>query len=111
MNGGLKAQLILDTGASHTVLSWGLANRASVPSSASNGSAMNTVAEPVRAEVVRVNAIQGAEMNVTDTIATIFDLPDAPPDIDGLLGLSFLGRFKVTLDTENPKLPLSPSQK
>lgn len=111
VNGDHEAQLILDTGASHTVLSRGLANRAGLVSGALNGVTMNTVGGLVQAEVVRVNSIRVAEMEVTDSVATIFDLPDAPPDIDGLLGLSFLGRFEVTLDAEKPQLLLSPSQK
>lgn len=111
VNGDHEAQLILDTGASHTVLSRALAIRAGLLGHSPNGVTMNTVGGPVQAEVVRVNSIRVAEMEVTDSVVTIFDLPDAPPGIDGLLGLSFLGRFEVTLDAEKPQLLLSPSQK
>jgi predicted aspartyl protease len=72
---------------------------------------MNTVGGQVQAEVVQVNSLRVADLEVKDSVATIYDLPDAPPGIDGLLGLSFLGRFEVTLDAEKPQLLLNPSEK
>ncbi len=111
INGEHEGHLIVDTGASHTVLSRSLAIRSGLLTGASNGVTMNTVGGQVQAEVVRVNSIRVADLEVTDSVATIYDLPDAPPGIDGLLGLSFLGRFEVTLDAERPQLLLNPRQK
>ncbi|MCS6328031.1 MAG: clan AA aspartic protease [Nitrospira sp.] len=111
INGENDGRLIVDTGASHTVLSRGLAIRSGLLTGAPNGVTMNTVGGQVQAEVVRVNSIRVGGMEVTDSVATIYDLPDAPPGIDGLLGLSFLGRFEVTLDAEKPQLLLTPVQK
>lgn len=111
VNGENEGHLIVDTGASHTVLSRSLAIRSGLLIGTPNGVTMNTVGGQVQAEVVQVNSLRVADLEVKDSVATIYDLPDAPPGIDGLLGLSFLGRFEVTLDAEKPQLLLNPSEK
>jgi len=36
----------------------------------------------------------------------VHDLPEAPPGIDGLLGLTFLNKFIVTIDPQHGTLHL-----
>ena len=50
--------------------------------------------------------VGGAE--VRDVPVAVYDLPDPTPAIDGLLGLSYLSHFLVTLDTERGQLSLRP---
>ncbi|MDH5576663.1 MAG: TIGR02281 family clan AA aspartic protease, partial [Nitrospirota bacterium] len=40
----------------------------------------------------------------------IHDLPDIPEHIEGLLGMSFLKHFLVTLDAEHARLILRPKR-
>lgn len=101
------ARLILDTGASHTILSHAIARDLGLyarPSAASV--TMQTVGGPVQADMVQVDSIRIAGAEVRNSIAAIHDLPDAPPDIEGLLGLSVLRQFDVTLDTTRSRLHL-----
>lgn len=101
------ARLILDTGASHTILSHAIARELGLFSNPPVASvSMHTVGGSVQADMVRVDSIRIAGAEVRNSIAAIHDLPDAPPDIEGLLGLSVLHQFEVTLDTARNRLHL-----
>ena len=67
---------------------------------------MHTVGGSVQADMVHVDSIRIAGAEVRNSLVAIHDLPDAPPDIDGLLGLSVLGQFDVTLDATRSRLYL-----
>jgi hypothetical protein len=43
---------------------------------------------------------------VKNVAVAVHDLPDAQAGVDGLLGLTFLDKFLVTLDAQNGKLLL-----
>jgi clan AA aspartic protease (TIGR02281 family) len=102
-----SARLILDTGASHTILSHAIARDLGLYSHRSVASAtMHTVGGSVQADIVNVDSIRIAGAEVRNSMAAIHDLPDAPPDIEGLLGLSVLRQFEVTLDTARNRLHL-----
>jgi predicted aspartyl protease len=60
----------------------------------------------VRADVVRVGSVSVGEAEARDVLAVIHDLPDAPTGIDGLLGLTFLDRFVVTVDAQKGEMQL-----
>jgi hypothetical protein len=47
-----------------------------------------------------------AEAEVRSSLAAIYDLPDAPPGVEGLLGLTFLRQFEVRLDSAHNQLHL-----
>lgn len=101
------ARLILDTGASHTILSHAIARDLGLFSRPPVASVtMNTVGGSVQTDMVQVDSIRIAGAEVRNSIAAIHDLPDAPPDIEGLLGLSVLRQFDVTLDTARNRLHL-----
>lgn len=101
------AKLILDTGASHTILSHAIARDLGLFSHRPVASAtMHTVGGSVQAEMVQVDSIRIAGAEVRNSLAAIHDLPDVPPDIEGLLGLSVLRQFEVTLDTARSRLHL-----
>ena len=94
------AKLILDTGASHTILSHAIARELELLSRRPVASVtMHTVGGSVQADMVHVDSIRIAGAEVRNSLVAIYDLPDAPPDIEGLLGLSILRQFDVTLDT------------
>ena len=99
--------LILDTGASHTILSPQVADDLGLLGDPeSQLVTLKTAGGPVQAKVVRVDSIRIAEAEVQETYAAIYELPDSPPGIDGLLGLTFLRQFQVTLDTAKGLLHL-----
>lgn len=101
------ARVILDTGASHTILSHAIARDLGLFSRRPVESVtMHTVSGTVQADMVQVDSIRIAGAEVRNSIAAIHDLPDVPPDIEGLLGLSVLRQFEVTLDTARNRLHL-----
>jgi clan AA aspartic protease (TIGR02281 family) len=101
------ARLILDTGASHTILSHAIARDLGLYSHRSAASVtMHTVGGSVQADMVQVDSIRIAGAEVRNSMAAIHDLPDAAPDIEGLLGLNVLRQFEVTLDTARSRLHL-----
>ena len=102
-----SAKLIVDTGASHTILSHAIARDLGLFSLRPVASVtMRTVGGSVQADMVHVDSIRIAGAEVRNSLAAIYDLPDAPPDIEGLLGLSVLRQFEVTLDTARSRLHL-----
>lgn len=106
-----SARLILDTGASHTILSRAIARDLDLWSQRPAASVtMHTAGGTVQADLMQIDSIRIGGADVRQSIAAIHDLPDAPPDIEGLLGLSVLGHFEVTLDTARNRLLLGPAR-
>ena len=111
INEARSARLILDTGASHTILSRAIARDLGLFSLRPVASVtMHTVGGSVQADMVQVDSIRIAGAEVRNSLAVIHDLPDTPPGIDGLLGLSVLREFEVTLDTARSRLHLGRPQ-
>jgi len=112
LNGEQDAQLIVDTGASHSIVSHRLAIELGLYSDLTMGTVtMNTVGGSVQAPLARIKSIRLAEAEVKDSVVVIHDLPDAPKGVEGLLGLSALRQFQVTLDPTKKLLSLQPSVK
>lgn len=111
LNGARDARLIVDTGAEITVLSHAVALDAGLlPSQTVATVTLNTAGGSVRADVFRVGLVSLGEAEVRNVTAAVHDLSDAPAGIDGLLGLTFLDRFLVTLDMQRGELQLKPRQ-
>lgn len=103
------ARLVLDTGASHTILSHAVARDLGLLA-VRHTATLHTVGGPVQADLVPIASIRIAEAEVRDSLAAIHDLPDGPPGVEGLLGLSVLRQFEVTLDTARNRLHLGRPQ-
>jgi len=109
LNGARDARLIVDTGAEITVLSHAVALDAGLlPSQTVATVTLNTAGGSVRADVFRVGSVSLGDAEVRNVTAAVHDLSDAPAGIDGLLGLTFLDRFLVTLDMQKGELQLKP---
>lgn len=107
LNHDRPANLIVDTGASHTLLSHQIAQDLglfSLPPVALV--TLQTVSGSVQAEVVQIDSIQLAGAEVLKSLAAIHDMPKAPPGIEGLLGQSFLHQFEVTVNGAKGELRL-----
>jgi clan AA aspartic protease (TIGR02281 family) len=102
------APLILDTGASHTVLSHRLADLLGVQTdSHAPPVTLKTAGGTAQATLARLDTVSVAEAVARDVAVAIHDLPDAPPGVEGLLGVSFFQQFVVTLDSERGTLQFS----
>lgn len=107
LNGSRAARLILDTGASHTILSHEIARDLGLLANAHVTSVtLKTAGGTVQAEMTQVGTLQVGEAEAKNVPVAIHNLPDAPAGIDGLLGLTFLQQFLVTLDTQKGELHL-----
>lgn len=112
LNGEQDARLIVDTGASHSIVSHRLALELGLYSDSSLGTVtMNTVGGSLQAPLARIKSIRLAEAEVRDSIVVIHDLPDSPAGVEGLLGLSALRQFEVTLDSTRKVLSLKSTTK
>lgn len=109
LNGMRDARLILDTGADITILSRSVAmDIGLLPSAVLATVTLNTAGGSVRADVFRVGTVSLGEAEARNVTAAVHDLPDAPAGVDGLLGLTFLDQFLVTVDAKKGELHLQP---
>ncbi|GJL64871.1 MAG: hypothetical protein NPIRA04_35250 [Nitrospirales bacterium] len=109
LNQTREVQLILDTGATMTVLSQDVAlDLGLISSSKTQLTTVYTAGGPIQVNVSTVDSIQAGTAQVHDVDVAIHDLPDGQKGIDGLLGMSFLNHFLVTLDTNQGLLHLKP---
>ena len=107
VNGTRPAKVILDTGASHTMLSYAVPRDLALWANASATSmTMHTAGGTVRADVLPIASISLGGAEVRHTVATIYDLPEVPPGIEGLLGQEFLRHFEVTLNAQKGEMRL-----
>lgn len=109
LNNEKNVRLILDTGATTTVLSTEVAIELGLTSdSESQIATVNTAGGPVQVNLTRVKSMGINGANAKDVVVAIHDLPDIQSGIDGLLGMSFLNNFLVTLDSDQGQLYLRP---
>lgn len=106
LNGKVPARLLVDTGASMTFLYKEAADRLALPPEARLGKTRTTVADgrEVEAEVVRLDLMSVGKSEVRGSFAAVS--PSGGMGFDGLLGMSFLGRFIVRVDAANGRLIL-----
>jgi|SRR3989344_6226825 len=99
------AKLILDTGSSYITLPYNMVSRIGIPINPKNvvsltsASAMETKPKIIIPEI----AVLGKKVKNVEAI--VKDLPPEAP-ADGLLGLSFLKYFKLTIDFKKGLLEL-----
>ncbi|MGH7782922.1 MAG: retropepsin-like aspartic protease family protein, partial [Candidatus Binatia bacterium] len=105
LNRTLGAKLILDTGATSTVISRRVANLLSMRPT---GTAMGqTVGGMITAPIARLASLKVGAAEIAELSVIVHDFArDAR--IDGLLGMDFLGQYHVGLDSQRHLLVLSP---
>lgn len=106
LNDARPARFVVDTGASICVISPELAADLGVrPRSRAEMVPMQVVGGVTAGAPVTLGSIRVGDAEVENVAAVIHSIG---PDIDGLLGNSFLGRFTVTLDPAKGVLILRP---
>tara|TARA_R110000824_G_scaffold118960_18_gene272564 strand:- start:94953 stop:96059 length:1107 start_codon:yes stop_codon:yes gene_type:complete len=97
---GKTGQMLIDTGASRTVLTKGFAKRAGITPTEAEGAVVNTANGETWVMGGRAEKIALGQSSVTNVPVFIQDHTGTGfgRGIDGLLGLSFLGNFKFTLN-------------
>ena len=109
LNRKQQAHLIVDTGASMTVLSYDLAIELGLLSGSEVSlDTVNTAGGAVQVNRTHVEEIRAGSAVAHNVSVAIHDLPNPISGVSGLLGMSFLNQFKVTLDAEREVLRLDP---
>lgn len=104
-NGSVTANLLLDTGASMTMISRRLAIHLALPAIASG--LFSGIGGTIHAQVSRVDSIKVGDAEVSGMPIGIHDISRFQR-FDGLLGMDFLGRFHVSVDSAKQVLELAP---
>jgi len=105
VSGAVRTRLLLDTGAEFTVLSTAAARRLALNLSNAAVIPLRSASGVFFAPLIKVRSITVGEAAVYDVEVIIHD---ATPGLDGLLGMSFLDNFLVTISTSKERLILTP---
>ncbi|HYL82050.1 MAG TPA: aspartyl protease family protein [Candidatus Acidoferrum sp.] len=96
VNGQSVGYFILDTGATYTTISRQTASSLGITGSGSV--TLSTASGVVQAPLAVLDQVEVGGASALHVPVVLHDLPNAPPAIVGLLGLSFLERFRINLD-------------
>jgi clan AA aspartic protease (TIGR02281 family) len=98
VNGGEVGVFILDTGASYTSVSTSVAKRLGISTSGNATVRLITASGVIQAPLALLDEVDigGAVSRLVPVV--VHDLPGMPSNVVGLLGMSFLERFRVNLD-------------
>jgi hypothetical protein len=109
---GVAATLLLDTGATLTVLHPAFARRASiaVPADAPKMSGVVVGGQRYAVPFVKVGSMAVGDVTVEGIDVGVFEGLGHLPGVDGLLGGNFLSHFTVTIDRTSRRLTLEPSR-
>lgn len=109
---GVPGNLLLDTGATFSVLHPGYAERAGAVPVADAPRILGVVVggRVVTIPFVRLQSLQVGEARVEGIEVGVYNALPNVRGVDGLLGGNFLNHFKLTLDRENRSLTLEPSR-
>ncbi len=107
-----RATLLLDTGASFTIVRPAFAQRAGIEvlPDAPKYPVMVGGGQIHWIPIVRVRSLMVGDAAVEDIHVGVFELLRGVPNLDGVLGGNFLNHFKVTIEHSRGRLTLDPSR-
>jgi aspartyl protease family protein len=100
---GVQGVFVIDTGATFVAVSQAFARKANIQAEPGGTMQMHTANGVVEAHRARAKSIQLRSLRAADVVVAIHtDKPGTfGAGVDGLLGMSFLARFKLTIDSVN----------
>ena len=105
MNQVMTGNLLVDTGATSTVISRRLANLLRLQPT--RRGVASTVGGPVSVAIAQLDSLKVGAAEVNNLRILVHDF-SADPRFEGLLGMDFLGRFQVGFDSQKSLIVLSP---
>jgi len=105
VGGTVRTRLLLDTGAEFTVLSTAAARRLTLNLGSAAVIPLRSASGVFFAPLIKVQSMTIGEATAYDVEVIVHD---ATPGLDGLLGMSFLDNFLVTISTSDERLILTP---
>lgn len=108
VNESHRATLLVDTGASHTLLSPAIAERVGISPSLSAMKQISTVVggKTIAYPLARVRSFRVGDFVVEDVDVGVYDAFPNAPSVHGILGAAFLNHFRVTVDQTARQLTL-----
>lgn len=106
VNGEAVGMFILDTGASYTSVSTAVANRLGIPTSGGAVVRLTTASGVIQVPLAVLEEVDIGGAAARHVPVVVHDLPGMPSHVAGLLGMSFLERFRVNLDMASSLLIL-----
>jgi clan AA aspartic protease (TIGR02281 family) len=107
LNGGVKAKMVFDTGADIVVITQELSKKLRQDlSQTGEGITLHTNCGEVRGISFVINKIEVGNIGKDNVRSVITPDDIALSGLDGLLGLSFLGDFKITVDYQKGKIKI-----
>ena len=106
LNGKSRAKLVVDTGATYTMISAATAKELDIdPGRSQRTLPFQTANGVIQAPLASLESINVGGVEIRDLIAAIHDI--APnSQVAGLLGLNFLSNFRMDIDTQKSLLHL-----
>lgn len=104
IGGTVRTRLLVDTGAEFTVLSTAAARRLGLDLGRAAVIPLRSASGVFLAPLTKVRSLSLGEAVVHDVEVIIHD---ASPELDGLLGMSFLDHFSITISTNDERLILT----
>jgi len=106
LNGRTPASLIVDTGATYTVISYEIANELRIDLSENTPvTRLQTANGVITAPVIELDSVDVGGMKLNQIKAAVHDFASGM-SVAGLLGLNFLQHFRVDIDTATRTLVL-----
>jgi clan AA aspartic protease (TIGR02281 family) len=103
LNGRTKQYFIVDTGASFTLISRQIANELGIPINETTPFIhVSSVTDVMLTPLVTLRSVRVGKAEVENVDALVYTMPS----YHGLLGNSFLNKFKVVIDSLNAKMTL-----
>ncbi len=104
--GSQQARLLIDTGASLTMLTPATLKRRGVAAQATGRTGIfNTANGRISAPIYRLDSLSVGDWQISNLDVGVLELDD--PQFDGLLGMNFLGHFQFFIDQNEALLRLS----
>ena len=105
INDLVRANFVLDTGASLVVISRDIADKLGIGFRRGESAIYITLADgrKVNANIVTIKSLRIGEIEGKDIEAAVLDYEENS-DLEGLLGMSFLKQFMINIDAKNGKL-------
>jgi len=102
-----EVDMILDTGAMYTDISWDIAKDIGYdPAITEKRASVITANGPIDVPVIRVQSISIGKIKVENVDVTCHDIPEMV-GIEGLLGLSFLKHFDLNISFKRMRLEIN----
>ncbi len=103
---GVQGTFIMDTGATFVSMKRAFADKAKVQIDQASGVKIHTANGDVEGKRGRAATVQLRSLQAKDVVVMVQSGSQSPygDGVDGLLGLSFLSRFKVSIDAQTVKI-------